>query len=314
MMATKRQKVDNIATYKEEVLFNSDTLSRIISYLPSVDVLSLALTCKRFGVSNTDDDSIIKKSTLCAIRQIATEEQLAALPHYEGESSLADYHYLQLLRKPLAFDQFVDAGYVTVEDKSCARRIRNDGWGVAFSNNILRAGKHYVIFKIQEEPFDPLLSAQIGVMRPGQANKQAYQSPFSPLFFQNFSRSDTNGNHHVNEDAINCCIFSTSSGDCNTSNWVDRSGKRLAWGMRSRYGDDETFCMLAASGHTCSEGRFGILLDLDEGTLAVYKDGQKLGVTTGLSGQYCWVVTVNTGVQATIERGTIGQAEEEDGS
>ena len=126
-MATKRQKVDNIATYKEEVLFNSDTLSKVISCLSSLDLLNLALTCKKFGVSNTDDDSIIKKSTLCAVRQIATEEQLATLPHYEGESSLADYHYLQLMRKPLAFDQFVDAGHVTVEDKSCARRIRNNG-------------------------------------------------------------------------------------------------------------------------------------------------------------------------------------------
>ena len=71
-MATKRQKVDNIATYKEEVLFNSDTLSKIISCLSSLDLLNLALTSKRFGVSNTDDDSItiIKKSTLCAVRQI----------------------------------------------------------------------------------------------------------------------------------------------------------------------------------------------------------------------------------------------------
>ena len=59
----KKQKADVNTTYKEEVLFNSDTLSKIISYLPSVDILNLALTCKRFGVSNTNDDSIIKEST-----------------------------------------------------------------------------------------------------------------------------------------------------------------------------------------------------------------------------------------------------------
>ena len=46
MMATTN---NNIATHEEEVLFNSDTLSKVISYLPSVDVLNLALTCKRFG-------------------------------------------------------------------------------------------------------------------------------------------------------------------------------------------------------------------------------------------------------------------------
>ena len=90
----KRQKVEETKSYKEEVLFNSDTLSKIISYLPSVDVLNLALTSKRFGILNNDELSVIKKSTHIAVHDTATEEQLAVLlPHYEGESSSADYHY-----------------------------------------------------------------------------------------------------------------------------------------------------------------------------------------------------------------------------
>ena len=106
----KKQKVGDNTTYKEEVLFNSDTLTKIISYLPSVDVLNLSLTCTRFGITNTnDDDSIIKESTRIAIQDFATEEQLAALPHYDGENSLADYHYLQVMRGPLAFDQLIGA-------------------------------------------------------------------------------------------------------------------------------------------------------------------------------------------------------------
>jgi len=79
----------------------------------------LALTCKRFGISNEYDDSIIKESARIAVQDISTEGQLAALPHYDGESSLADYHYLQLLRAPLLFDQLVGAEYVNEEDKSC---------------------------------------------------------------------------------------------------------------------------------------------------------------------------------------------------
>ena len=61
----KRQKVeDNSITYKEEVLFNSDTLSKVISYLPSVDLLNLAVTCKRFGsVSTNDKQSLIEDCT-----------------------------------------------------------------------------------------------------------------------------------------------------------------------------------------------------------------------------------------------------------
>jgi len=110
-------------TYKEEVLFNSDTLSKIISYLPSIDLLSLALTNKRFGVSDNEEQSVIKKSTNTLVNEIATEEQLIALPYYDGESSLADYHYLQLMREPLSFDQLTgEAEYVNEEDKICARQ------------------------------------------------------------------------------------------------------------------------------------------------------------------------------------------------
>lgn len=50
----------------------------------------------------------------------------------------------------------------------------------------------------------------------------------------------------------------------------------------------------------------GLLLDLDEGTLSVYKNGRKLGIMKrGLAGEYCWVVSVFPRVQVTIKRGTI---------
>ena len=154
---TKKCKVEECTTYKEEVLFNSDTLSKVISYLPSVDLLKLAVTCKRFGIASGSRSSLIEESTRIAIHDIATEEQLAALPHYNGENSLADYHYLQLLRAPLAFDQLIGVHlliggieYVNSLDKSC---VTNSGQargsyfcGTALSNNIMRAGKHYASF------------------------------------------------------------------------------------------------------------------------------------------------------------------------
>ena len=49
-----------------------------------------------------------------------------------------------------------------------------------------------------------------------------------------------------------------------------------------------------------------MLLDLDEGTLSVYKDGRKLGVMkSGLAGQYCWVASMWNGTSVSIKRGTI---------
>ena len=131
MMVQKEVKVQETvissSTCKEAVLFNSDTLSKVISYLPSIDLLNLALTCTRFSAStcilNTNHiikPSLIEESACLAVQDIATEEQLSALPHYEGESSLADYHYLQLLRAPLTFDQLTGgAEYVNEADKSC---------------------------------------------------------------------------------------------------------------------------------------------------------------------------------------------------
>jgi len=44
--------------YKEEVLFNNDTLSKIVSYLPSNDLLSLALTCRRLGMREEGESSL----------------------------------------------------------------------------------------------------------------------------------------------------------------------------------------------------------------------------------------------------------------
>jgi len=132
---TKKQKVeDNITTYKEEVLFNSDTLSKVISYLPSVDLLNLALTCKRFGVSNNNDvPSLIEESARIAIQDIATEEELVTLPYYNGENSLANYHYLQFMTGPLTFDRLVGSvEYLNMDDKSCVKNNTNYDWGTAF--------------------------------------------------------------------------------------------------------------------------------------------------------------------------------------
>jgi len=55
----KRQRVRDLKSAKKEaVLFNGDTLSRIVSFLPSIDLPSLALTCKRFGLPEEGELSL----------------------------------------------------------------------------------------------------------------------------------------------------------------------------------------------------------------------------------------------------------------
>jgi len=279
----KRQKVDELEAGEEAVLFNSDTLSKIISYLPSIDLLNLALTNKKFGVSNNNvDPSLIDESTRIAIHEVATEEQLTALPHYEGESTLADYHYLQLLRKPLVFDQLVGAEYVNSGDKSCIRHSGEEfgRYETAFSINVLRTGKHYATFKHNGH------NLFVGVMRSGQANQRACGIPCKKQFYQNFSQTHGDCN---NDNNIHSCLYHSYSGDCFSSDWSGSDNEYESWeGSEKIYGE------------------IGLLLDLDEGTLTVYKNGRKLGVMKrGLAGSYCWVVSMWRGSQVTIKRGTL---------
>jgi len=268
----------------EEVLFSIDTLSKIISYLPSVEVLNLTLTCKKFGVSNTNDDSIIEESTSIAIQELASEEQLAALPHYDGENKLADYHYLQLMREPLTFDHLTDGiEYVNEEDKSCV--YSGDSRTTAFSNNILRAGKHYVLFTPDKRRAHTNL--RMGIMRPGQANQNASGTPVDKEFFQNISLTHV---EHYNNN-IDFCLYSAKGGCCYTCAWEDSSPIAKTWdGFERASPYDE----------------IGMLLNLDEGTLSVYKNGRKLGVMKkGLEGPYCWAVSTLGGAQVSIKRGAV---------
>ena len=57
------------------------------------------------------------------------------------------------------------------------------------------------------------------------------------------------------------------------------------------------------------DGDIGLLLDLYEGTLSVFKDGRRCGIMkSGLSGEYCWMLTLGDEVYeqtVCIERGLI---------
>ena len=286
---TKKQKVEETTSSTEAVLFNSDALSKIISYLPSVDVLNLALTCKRFGVSNTtgDKQTLIEKSAHIAVQDLATAEQLAALPHYEGESSLADYHYLQLLRETLSFDQLTGGAEYVNEDKSCVRNYDvtvGAIWHTALSNNILRAGKHYASFILCND----MNYLFVGVMRPGQANKNARGIPTDEEFYQHFSRNIRRGEHNNGSE---CCLYISHSGRCLSSDWDNSLESSSDWEGR---------------GIMSPGDEVGMLLDLDEGTLSVYQNGKKLGVMKkGLAGQFCWVVSLHRGMQVSMKRGSI---------
>ena len=288
----KRQKTEECTSCMELVLFNSDSLFKIASYLPAEGFLNLALTCARFGGAPTcdaDDDnlSLIEETARRIVHDVATEEEKNALPRYDGENWLSKYNYLQLLQMPITFDQLVgqQIEYVEGNKSRVSNQHHTSGWATAFSNNIMMAGKHYVSF--QTDSGTDLL---LGVMRPGEAMQSAKYNPLMPEFYQHFTQRKRSRQYN---NSVNCCMFYSYRGSCYSSAWESSNSNRSArWDGMEDFGDGSTY-------------KIGMLLDLDEGTLSVYKNDRRLGVMKrGLAGHYCWAVGM-LGGKVAIKRGTV---------
>ena len=91
-------------------------------------------------------------------------------------------------------------------------------------------------------------------------------------------------------------MYRASDGHCWSSDWRDHGPVFIG---------GETWDGMERTSFPC---KIGVLLDLDEGTLSVYKNGRKLGIMKrGLAGHYCWVVSTIHVTKVTIKRGTVSQ-------
>ena len=78
-----------------------------------------------------------------------------------------------------------------------------------------------------------------------------------------------------------CCTYDTMNGECISRDY-------------SEYGDNDVDYYDDWDGVESIEGEsgavIGLLLDLDNGTLTVFKNGKRLGVMTDrLAGNFCWM-------------------------
>jgi len=292
----ERQKIEEYcssakqgASSSELVLFNSDSLFKIASYLPATNLLNLALTCKRFGVAAENDNNVSGDESLSLIevtaRRIVQDITIEERPRNVGESWLANYHYL---RSVIIFDQLSGFVYVNDTDKSCIIKNNSAVCASAIANNIMKTGRHYVSFDASTRVF---LS---GVMRPGTLiNRSNAVNPTQAEFYRiNYSQSAESLVYNTN-NSIHCCLYYGSDGACYSCHLhkdnVKNSIRNITW--------MESFIRRG--------GEVGMLLDLDEGTLSAYQNGQSLGVMKrGLVGHYCWVVSIlgGSGAQVTIKR------------
>ena len=169
----KRLKTEEASAINPLINHGSDILICIAPYLSVEELVNLSLTNRHFGLSTGDDQlSLMEDVVRQVIINEQTEYEAAALPKYSDESYLQLYHQHKMLRKPLQFDQLVGKNlqYVVDDDeeedktKVFVRRPANNSTKTAISNNIMRAGKHYVEFTAESFP----RRTEVGIMRPGK--------------------------------------------------------------------------------------------------------------------------------------------------
>ncbi|EJK62342.1 hypothetical protein THAOC_17051 [Thalassiosira oceanica] len=156
----------------------------------------------------------------------------------------------------------------------------------------MTSGAHYAEFLITDQPY-------IGIVRPmpGLDADAYHEGEFCfigmPRLQPDFlvQRSDNWGGSNVH-----ACDFSCDDGETNWTEWNGYEDENnIEWEGRE----------------TCQSGdTVGMLLNLDKGTLTVYKNNRRLGVLKdGLSGPYCWYVCLGkhptVADAVSIKRGTL---------
>ena len=297
---TKRLKTEESTSINPLINHGSDILVCIAPYLNAEELVNLALTSKHFGIRTGEDQpSLMEEVVRQVIVNEQTEYEQSALPKYENESYLELYHHLLMLRKPLKFDQLLGKNlqYVNGDKTKVFVRPANNSTKTAVSNNVMRAGKHYVEFTA--ESFPRLTS--VGIIRPlkNWGNKLEKGKPVNHLnptmlkkaFSKELLATRT---ERWGESNVHACMYHYSMGRHCTI-WSD-------WKQMGKSEDSHRFETWAAQNggggtfsHLDQNCVLGLLLDLDEGMMTVYQNGQRMGVMkTGLSGEYVFAVSMES--------------------
>ena len=264
-------------------------VAQIASFVGTArELLNLALTCKAFGGRPPGwalDWSLaeeVAREAVCSGRNNTEGVHMTLPPRVVG-TWLAVLHESE---NPLKFDTLWGHGIVHQNGRKTSVFGKSGitlGTAVA-RNYVMQSGIHYAEFHVTG-------SARVGVVRslnpsPGRFTNRPFHF-FIRELFGDFSAARTESWGTGN---VHSCDYATSSGTMRWTNWDNLSESLVEWeGMEG-----------CESGDTV-----GMLLDLDVGTLSVYKNNRRLGVMKdGLDGSYCWHVTMWRGNTVTIKTKT----------
>ena len=272
--ATKRQKV-------ESALFNPDVVFLLAALLDARDLCQMTLTCKAMGgkQANYSNVSLVEEAARLMFEQASSWER-SCLPKYDDEGWIELYHHLLMLRSKLTLDQLVGVDGVQYREAKLSV-----GTSALCSNHVMRAGSHFAVFSGR--------TCNIGLVRPVQINR----SDLDDRELRSFSLWGTFGGYlrgqiteRWNDSEVHCCGFN-SCGEFVRYDWTSNDPYR----RRTVHGFNHNI-------------PFGLLLDLDRGTLSVYQNGGRVALLVdGLSGEYCWFAYAGWGdargsASFTIER------------
>ena len=275
---TKRQKVATV----ESALFNPDVVFLLASLLDARDLCQMALTCKTLGGKQGNGLSFVEEASRRQF-ECATVWERSCLPKYDDEGWIELYHHLLMLRSKLTFDQLVGRSniqYGTVDKATVS--TKTNSWlmcSALCSNHVMRAGRHFALFAALTR------GEQIGVIRPIQTDLDGdpddvfvigehsvymgglIAEPMFPQFFEYLMAKRT---ERWGDSDVHFCKVDTYGQFW----WCDWTSE-LKRGNRNDVFQDSL--------------PIGLLLDLNEGTLSMYQNGQRLAtLKDGLAGEYCW--------------------------
>ena len=150
------------------------------------------------------------------------------------------------------------------------------------SNHVMRAGRHYATFTSKGNR-----SVCIGIVRPLPNWDKRGLDRFTPSDEEHYRVLSRTVGYYSNVHYCSLPIH-TRPGSCFLTDWY-------RWRFHEWDGSE---------GFAIGD-KIGMLLDLDAGTLCIYKNGRSLGIMKDeLMGEYCWVATLSTpGDQVRIEKG-----------
>ena len=279
----------------------NDAKVHIASFLGAKGVACLGRTCRHFGKGCVGTDghitSLLDELAGQVVDGSATDYEKSVLV---GGGKVKMLRELELMRLPLYFEQLIGSAdairYSQPEDKLSIslQTLRGDHHATAISNEQMRVGRHYVTFHLTGVEGRPT-PLEFGVIRPIKDWDKKGLHNFDPLCYESHQfkyrklllaeKTDDWG------DNLHTCSYRSGGGKCFSANWNgdDKNVEDADWTGDEWEGRE--------SARIVNNLAVGLLLDLDSGTLSVYKDGRKLGVMKeGLTGTYCWYVYRDVGI------------------